>query len=411
MARTPGRHALAFIMVTLVIDTLGFGIIIPVLPGLIAELTGGTIAAAAGYGGALMFVFALMQFCCAPILGGLSDRFGRRPVLLLALATLTLDYLIMGFADSVVLLFVGRILSGASAATFSTANAYIADITPEAERAGRFGLVGAAFGIGFIFGPALGGLLGEFDLRLPFFVAAGLAFTNLLYGLLVLPETLPPGRRRPFEWRRANPVAAIRLLRNTAMGGSIAVALVLHFVAHDVNPATWTYYALHKFDWSQGQVGAALAVVGLSSAIVSGTLVGPIVARLGEVRAAYLGLLSAALAFFGYAFASEGWMMFPWVFVGAFIGLVMPSLRGLLSRSTPAEAQGELQGAIGSLVGLTSIVGPLLMTQTFRYFSTDASPYYFPGAAFFLAACLALAAAAAVATAVRRLPAAGAASA
>jgi len=390
MARRPGRHSLLFILITIFIDTLGFGIIIPVLPRLIAELGNVSISEAAGYGGALMFIFAFMHFLFAPVLGNLSDRFGRRPILLLSLATLSVDYLIMGFATTLGWLFLGRLLSGASAATFATANAYIADITPESERAAKFGLVGAAWGVGFVAGPAIGGLLGEFGPRVPFFVAAGLALLNVIYGLLVLPETLPPGQRRPFRFKRANPVGAFLAFRGYPLVLALFGALVLYFMAHDVNPSTWTYYVLHKFQWSEGQVGLALAAVGLSSAVVSGTLVGPFVKHLGEARAIYLGLIMAALSFFGYAFATAGWMLFPCIAVGAFMGLVMPSLRGILSRAVPDNQQGELQGAISSLMGLTAIFSPLVMTQLFRYFAGEAAPVYFPGASFFLSGCLAL---------------------
>jgi MFS transporter, DHA1 family, tetracycline resistance protein len=401
-ARPPGKHALLFILITIFIDTLGFGIIIPVLPKLIAELGHTTISEAAGYGGALMFVFALMHFLFAPVLGNLADRFGRRPVLLISLATLSVDYLIMGFATGLGWLFLGRLLAGASAATFATANAYIADITPESERAARFGLVGAAWGLGFVAGPAIGGLLGEFGPRVPFFVAALLALVNVVYGLLVLPETLPADRRRPFRFARANPIGALNALRPYPVVITLFGALVLYFMAHDVNPSTWTYYVIHKFQWTEGQVGLALAAVGIASAVVSGTLVGPLVRRLGERRAAGVGFVLAAVSFFGYAFATEGWMLFPCIAIGGFMGLVMPSLRGIMSAAVPADQQGELQGAISSLMGLTAIVSPLVMTQAFRIFSSEAAPVYFPGASFFLAGCLALAALGIVQAALRR---------
>lgn len=400
-AREPGRHALLFILITIFIDTLGFGIIIPVLPKLIAELGDVSVSQAAGYGGALMFVYALMHFLFAPVLGNLSDRFGRRPVLLLSLATLSVDYLIMGFATGIGWLFLGRLLSGASAATFATANAYIADITPESERAARFGLIGAAWGIGFVAGPAIGGLLGELGPRVPFFVAAGLALVNVIYGLVVLPETLPAERRRPFRLTRANPLGAYRALRPYPLVMTLSGALVLYFIAHDVNPSTWTYYVIHKFAWSEAQVGLGLAAVGLASAVVSGTLVGPIVRRLGETRAAAAGLVLTAISFFGYAFASAGWMLFPWIALGAFMGLVMPALRGMLSRAVPEDQQGELQGALSSLMGLTAIVAPLMMTQVFRIFSAEDAPIHFPGASFVLAGLLTLGALVIVLRAVR----------
>jgi len=388
--RKPGRHALLFILITIFIDTLGFGIIIPVLPKLIAELGHTTLSEAAGYGGALMFVFALMHFLFAPVLGNLADRFGRRPVLLVSLATLAVDYLIMGLATGIGWLFLGRLLSGASAATFATANAYIADITPEADRAAKFGLVGAVWGIGFVAGPVIGGLLGELDPRAPFFAAAGLAMLNVVYGLLVLPETLPAEQRRPFRFARANPIGALNALRPYPVVTALFGALVLYFMAHDVNPSTWTYYVMHKFHWSESQVGLGLAAVGITSAIVSGTLVGPIVKRLGELRAASMGFVLAAASFFGYAFATEGWMLFPCIAIGGFMGLVMPSLRGILSRAVPPDQQGELQGAISSVMGLTTIFAPLIMTQAFRIFSAEDAPVQFPGASFFLAGCLAL---------------------
>ncbi len=388
--REPGRHALLFILITIFVDTVAFGIIIPVLPKLIADLGHTSISEAASYGGLLMFVFALMQFLFAPVIGNLSDRFGRRPVLLVSLAALGIDYVIMGLAPSLLWLFLGRMIAGVAAATFATANAYIADITPEEERAARFGLIGAAWGVGFVLGPAIGGLLGEIDMRLPFFAAAGLALANVVYGFVVLPETLPRDRRRPFVLKRANPLGAIAALARYPVIPGLLVAIVLYFIGHDVNPSTWTYYVLHKFQWSEGQIGLALAAVGLSSAVVSGTLVGPIVARLGEARTAYLGFCMAALSCFGYGFASEGWMIFPSIALGAFMGLVMPSLRSIMSQRVPEDGQGELQGAIASLMGLTAIFAPLIMTQVFRYFSTQEAVIYFPGASFLLAGTLML---------------------
>lgn len=397
-----GPHALSFLLIAIFVDTLGFGIVIPVLPGLLTELSGGSLADAAAWGGALAFVFALMHLIFGPVLGNLSDRYGRRPVLLGSMAMLAVDYLIMASAGSLVWLFVGRLLTGVSAATFATANAYIADITPERERAARFGLIGAAWGMGFVAGPALGGLIGELGPRVPFLVAAALAGANVLYGLLVLPETLAPERRRPFQLSRANPVGAFRALRGYPLVPPLFIAVILYFIAHDVNPSTWTYYVLHRFQWSTAEVGLALAAVGLSSAVVSGTLVGPVVRRFGELQAATAGLVLSAVSFFGYAFASADWMIFACIAVGAFMGLVMPALRGLLSRTLPAEQQGELQGALSSLMGLTAIIAPVLMTQTFSIFSAPDARLAFPGASFFLAGCCALTALLAVRYAGRR---------
>jgi DHA1 family tetracycline resistance protein-like MFS transporter len=383
-------HAVTFLMVTLFLDTLGFGLIIPVLPGLITELTGGPVSAAAGWGGALMFVYATMQFFFSPLIGNLSDRFGRRPVLLVSLATLAVDYLIMGLAPTLLWLFLGRMLSGASAATFATANAYIADVTEESRRARQYGKIGAAWGLGFVVGPALGGLLGEFGPRVPFFAAAGLAACNVCYGFFVLPETLPHGRRRAFDARRANPIGALAAVRREPMVAALFVGLAVYFLAHDVNPTTWTYFVIHRFEWSPSEVGLALAVVGVSTALVSGTLVGPIVARIGEARAMYLGLGACAFSYYGHSLVPKGWMLFPCIAVGAFVGLVMPSLRGILSRRFPPDARGEMEGAIASTISLVAIVSPLILTQTFRYFSATDAPLYFPGASFFLAGTLAL---------------------
>lgn len=403
--RAPGKHAMLFILITIFIDTVSFGVIIPVLPTLIAELGDTTVADAALVGGRLMFVFALMQFVFAPILGSLSDRFGRRPVLLLSLTVLGIDYIIMGFASSLLWLFVGRMLAGAAAATFSTANAYIADITSEEERASKFGLIGAAWGIGFVLGPALGGLLGEVDMRLPFFVAAGLALANVAYGFFVLPETLAPANRRAFTLARANPIGAVRAMSAYPVVGGLLIAYLVYMVAHDANPSTWTYYVLHKFEWSTSQIGIALAVVGLSGAIVSGTCVGPTVKALGEARTAYLGLVLTAISFFGYAFATEGWMLYPAIAIGAGMGLVMPALRSIMSAAVPSDQQGELQGATASIQGLTMIFSPLIMTQTFSYFSSPGAPIDFPGAAYFLAGVLCLVMIVIVITVLRRHPA------
>lgn len=281
-------------------------------------------------------------------------------------------------------------LSGASAATFATANAYIADVTEESERARQYGKIGAAWGLGFVIGPALGGLLGEFGPRVPFFAAAALAACNVLYGFFVLPETLPRARRRAFELRRANPIGALAAVRREPVVAALFVGLAVYFLAHDVNPTTWTYFVIHRFEWSPSEVGLALGVVGISTALVSGTLVGPIVARIGEARSMYVGLAACAFSYYGHSLVPKGWMLFPCIAIGAFVGLVMPSLRGILSRRFPPDARGEMEGAIASLISLVAIVSPLILTQTFRYFSAADAPLYFPGASFFLAGTLAL---------------------
>lgn len=306
----PSAHALAFILVTVFVDTVGLGIVIPVLPELITGLTGEGLGAAARYGGWLMFVFAAMQFVCAPLIGNLSDRFGRRPVLLASLLALGVDYLLMGLAPTLVWLFVGRFLAGGFSATHATANAYVADVTEPEKRAEAFGQIGAIWGVGFTLGPMIGGLLGAYGPRVPFFAAAVLVVANALYGGFVLPESLAPDKRRAFSIRRANPIGVLVSLG--AMPGFVALfaAVMLYAVAHDANPATWTYYTMEKFGWTATDVGWSLGGVGISVMIVQGGLVGVIVSRLGERRAATLGFAVMALGFLGFAFSTRSWMMY-----------------------------------------------------------------------------------------------------
>ncbi len=382
--------AIAFIFVTVLIDVIGLGIIIPVLPGLLLELTGAELYDAAQFGGALMFTYALMQFIFAPVLGNLSDSYGRRPVLLASLVALSIDYVIMGFAGTVFWLFVGRMLSGIAGATFATANAYIADISDAQERTRNFGLVGAAFGVGFVIGPAIGGLLADFGTRVPFFAAAALAFANAVFGYFVLPETLPKEKRRPFEMARANPMGAVLQMRRYPIIMGLLVVIVLYQLAHDANPATWSFYMIEKFGWSERDIGLSLAAVGLSMAIVQGALIGPIIDRIGERRTAYAGLLMGGIGFIGFATAAQGWMIYAWIIPFSFIGIAMPAIKGIMSRQVSDDAQGELQGAISSLMAAVWIFSPLLMTQLFSYFSGPAAPIYFPGASFLAAGVLML---------------------
>jgi DHA1 family tetracycline resistance protein-like MFS transporter len=379
------RHALAFIFITMLVDTIGLGIIIPVTPTLISQLTGQGMSEAARWGGWLFFVFALMQFFSAPAIGNLSDRFGRRPVLIASLAMLGVDYLITALAPTIVWLFIGRFLSGIAGAAYPTANAYIADVSPPEKRAANFGLVGAAFGIGFIIGPAIGGVLGQYGARLPFYVAAGIAFCNALYGFLVLEESLPPERRRKFELWRANPLGALLVLRRfPAMLGLFGVVVLMR-LAHDANPVIWTYYTMLKFGWSEVQVGYSLMVVGAMLALVSSVLTRVAIPRIGEVRSVYLGLAGGSLGFMGYAFATQGWMMYAWMTALVLIGLSGPSLNAIMSKQVGPAEQGELQGALASLGSLTSVAAPPMLSNLFGYFSSPAAPIYFPGAAFFAA--------------------------
>jgi len=383
------KRAFAIIFVTVLVDSIGFGIIIPVLPQLIMTLTGVTVDRAAGYGGWLSFVYALMQFFCAPVLGNLSDRFGRRPVLLFALLALGCDYVIMGFAPTIGWLFVGRLVAACAGASFTPAYAYIADITEPAKRAQSFGLIGAAFGGGFIAGPAIGGLLGSFGPRAPFFVAAVIALGNFAFGCLALPESLPLESRRPWDWRRANPLGAFRQILRYPVVAWLLGAMFLWQLGHQVLPSTWAFYTIDKFRWTSAQVGGSLAFVGAVMALAQGFLTRVLIPWFGgEQRAALLGMAAAIVAYLGYAFASSGWMMYAISLTTAVFALTYPAMNALASQRIPANAQGELQGAVAGLYSLSSIFGPPLMTQVFGYFSSPAAPVHVPGAAFITAAFL-----------------------
>jgi DHA1 family tetracycline resistance protein-like MFS transporter len=400
-----GSGAFAFIFITVLIDSIGFGIILPVLPRLIMELTGATIDRAAVYGGWLAFVYALMQFFCAPVLGNLSDAFGRRPVLLFALLALGCDYFIMGLAPTIGWLFVGRLVAGLAGASFTPAYAYVADITEPAKRAQSFGLMGAAFGVGFILGPAIGGLLGDLSPRAPFFAAGAIALTNTAFGYFALPESLPLALRRPFHWARANPLGTLAQVRKYPVIVWLLAALFLWQLGHQVLPSIWAFYTISKFHWSSAQVGYSLAWVGMLMAIAQGLLTRVLIPWMGGERRAALGGMAAALfAYLGYAFATEGWVMYA-VSLSTFIfALTYPSMNAIASRQTPANAQGELQGAVACLYSLSSILGPPLMTQIFGHFSAGTARVHFPGAPFVTAAALTLGSAALFVHALRLAP-------
>lgn len=382
------QAALGFILVTLLIDVTGFGIIIPIIPSLIQEMTGGTVSEASQYGGWLMFAFSLMQFFFAPVLGNLSDRYGRRPVLLLALFGFTIDYLILAFANNIAWLFVGRTLAGIMGASFTTATAYIADVSTPEKRAQNFGMVGAAFGIGFIIGPVMGGMLGQFGTRVPFFAAAGLTFLNFLYGYFVLPESLKKENRRKFEMKRANPVGSLMQLKKYPVIGGLIGSLLCIYVAAHATQSTWTYYTMEKFKWNEAWVGYSLGVVGLLVAIVQGGLIRFINPKLGQKKSVYYGLALYAIGFVLFAFATHGWMMFAFLVPYCLGGIAGPAIQGLISNQVPANEQGELQGGLTSLMSVTSIFGPPVMTSLFAYFTSGAAPVYFPGAPFLLGAIL-----------------------
>ncbi len=380
------KLALSFIFVVVLLDSIGFGIIMPVLPQLIMDVTGEPLSAAARYGGWLMFVYAAMQFFSAPVLGNLSDRFGRRPVLLLSLVAMGADYLLMGWAPTVTWLFVGRIIAGVSAGTYGIANAFIADTFEPDDRAKNFALMGAAFGVGFIVGPVVGGFLGEYGPRIPFYAAAVLAFVNVIYGFFVLPESLKPENRRPFEIRRANPLGTLNQLWKYPVVIGLVFAYFFYMLGHHSLPAVWSYFVMEKFAWSTRDIGFSLGAVGVCMIFVQVYLIRVFLDKYGLERTAFIGLIVTTLSFIGYAFIPYGWMMYVVIAIGAGQGFIGPSVQGLMSARIPADSQGELQGALGSMSSLVSILSPPFMTQTFAYFSGGGAPVYFPGAPFLAAA-------------------------
>jgi MFS transporter, DHA1 family, tetracycline resistance protein len=384
------KAALGFIFVTILIDVTGFGIIIPVVPGLISELSGGTISDAARYGGWLMFVYAFMQFLFSPILGGLSDQFGRRSVLLASLFGLAIDYTITAFAPTLIWLFAARFIAGIGGASFTTATAYIADISKPEDRAKNFGMIGAAFGLGFILGPVIGGLLGELGTRIPFFAAAGLTLLNFLYGYFIIPESLSKENRRPFSWKRANPVGTLMQLRNYPLIVGLLSVLFLLYVAAQATQSTWAFFTIERYKWSEAEVGYSLGFVGLMIALVQGFAIGKVVANFGQVKAVFLGLVFNAAGLLMIALATEGWMIYAIMVPYALGGLAGPTLQGIMSSQVKSSEQGELQGGITSMASITTIIGPPLMTSIFAYFTSQDNAIYHPGAPFFLGSFLAL---------------------
>ena len=388
MSRTP---ALSFIFITLLLDVVGFGLIIPVIPGLLKEMTGGDLSTAARWGGVLMFTYAAMQFIFSPIIGGLSDRYGRRPVILASLFAFGVDFLITGLAPTIWWFFVGRVLAGITGASFSSATAYIADVSTPEKKAQNFGLIGAAFGLGFIIGPLIGGVVSaHFGLRAPFFVAAGLALTNWLYGFFILPESLAPENRRPFDWRRANPVGSLVNLRRYPVVLSLAGALMAIYIAGHANQSTWTYITMKKFDWDTELVGYSLAFTGLMVGIVQGGLTRIALPRFGSKPSLYCGLAMYTISYVLFAFATKGWKMIAFMVPFSLGGFAGPALQGIISNQVPANEQGELQGSLTSLVAVTSIIGPLLMTNLFSWFTSEKAPVQFAGAPFLMGAVLCL---------------------
>lgn len=392
MVKEPRKAALAFIFITVLIDVIGLGIIIPIIPALIVELTGEGLSKAAIYGGWLMFVYASTQFLCAPIIGSLSDRFGRRPVLLLSLFGFGIDYILIGFAPTISWLFIARFISGITGASITTASAYIADISSPEKRSQNFGLIGAAFGLGFIIGPVIGGLLGQYGTRIPFFAAAGLTLVNVLYGYFILPESLPKENRRKFEIKRANPLGSLKQIRSFPGISGLVIVFGLVYLASHATQSTWTYYTMEKFAWDEKMVGISLGVVGLCVAIVQGGLTRVVIPKIGEVKSVYFGLTISCIGFIGFAFSPTGAIMLAMIIPYCLGGFAGPSLQGIVSNKVPQNQQGELQGALTSLVSFTSIFGPPMMTGLFGYFTSGIAPFQFPGAPFLMGAVLVLAA-------------------
>jgi len=388
MKKTAKKAAVGFIFITLLIDITGWGIILPVVPKLVGELIHSDITEAAKYGGWLGFAYAFTQFICAPMVGNLSDRYGRRPILLISLLGFGLDYLFLALAPSIGWLFVGRILAGLTGASISTASSYIADVSTDETRTKNFGLIGAAFGLGFIIGPILGGLLGHYGARIPFYVASVLCLLNFIYGYFILPESLDETKRRPFEWRRANPIGSLKLLAKHPKISSLVIALILVYIGLQAVQSNWHFFTMYKFDWSERIVGISLGVLGLLLGLVQGVLIRWTTPKLGEQKSIYYGLMFYALGLFLFSFAAEGWMMMLFLIPYSLGGICGPSLQSMISKRIPANQQGEPQGALTSLVSATSVVGPPMMTNLFYYFTHDKAPFKFSGAPFLLASML-----------------------
>ncbi|MAS92482.1 MAG: tetracycline resistance MFS efflux pump [Verrucomicrobiales bacterium] len=391
---SPRKPALIFIFITLFLDVLGVGLIIPVLPSLVKEIHPGGIGSAAPIYGWLAGLYSLMQFLFAPIIGSLSDQYGRRPVILLSLLGSGLDYFLLAWAPSLVWLFVGRIISGITGANFSAASAYIADVSTREKRSANFGIIGAAFGLGFVCGPALGGWIGgEFGLRAPFIAAGVITLLNWLYGLFILPESLKPENKRPFKWRRSNPGhSLIHLLKKNSVL-MLASSFFISTLAHQVYPAIWVLYTAYRYEWGPRQTGLSLALVGLMAAIVQGGLARRIIPKLGEKTSAVVGFTVMAIALSGYAIASEGWMIYPIIVFGSFSGIAVPAIQGMISKSFGDDEQGRIQGSLTSLQSIAGFLGPIMATAVFGYFIGNSVPVQIPGAPFFLSSLLTLLAA------------------
>lgn len=368
----------------MLIDITGWGIIIPVVPDLIKELIHADIGEAAKYGGWLGFAYAFTQFIFSPVVGNLSDKYGRRPIILISLFGFTIDYIFLALSPNIYWLFIGRIIAGVTGASITTASAYIADISTNEDRAKNFGLIGAAFGVGFIIGPVIGGLLGHYGSRVPFYAAAVLCLINFLYGYFILPESLDQDHRRPFDWKRANPIGSLKFLGKHPEISTMVISLILIYIAGHAVQSNWNYFTMYLFNWDVKMVGISLGIIGLLVGLVQGLLIRWINPKIGNERSIYYGLLLYAIGMLLFAFATESWMMFVFLVPYCLGGICGPALQSVITQNIPSNQQGELQGALTSLISATSIVGPPLMTNLFYYFTHKSAPFQFPGAPFFL---------------------------
>lgn len=386
------KSAIGFIFITLLIDVMGWGLIIPVMAPLIAKLKGIPVNQASTYGALLLSVFAITQFVFAPVIGNLSDKYGRRPILLSSLFGFGIDYIILALAPSYGWLFLGRVIAGITGASFTTAAAYIADISTDETRAKNFGMIGAAFGLGFVLGPALGGLLANWGIRAPFYAAAVLCLLNFLYGYFILPESLGKENRRPFDWKRANPFGSLKFLTTHPEIGGLAISFFLIYLGGQSVQGNWNFFTMYRFHWNEKMVGISLAVVGVLVGAVQGGLTRVITPKIGNEKSIYLGLSLYTLGLILFAFATQSWMMFAFLIPYCLGGICGPSLQSVISAHVPPNQQGELQGALTSLMSLTTIIGPIMMNSTFAYFTSSKAPFHLPGIHFLIGAGCMLAA-------------------
>lgn len=390
MAKKNKSAAVGFIFITMLIDVIGLGIIIPVIPKLLLELSGVGISEAALIGGWLAFAYAFTQFLFAPIIGNLSDQFGRRPIILISLLFFSIDYLFLAFAPTITLLFVGRIIAGLTGASISTASAYIADVSTKENKAKNFGMIGAAFGIGFIVGPVIGGFLGQYGSRIPFIASAILCFVNFIYGYFILPESLPEEKRRKFDWKIANPVGAILRLKKYPQIILLVLAVFLMYIGHNAIHGNWNYFVMYRFNWDEKMIGFSMGTIGFLVALVQGGLIRWVNPKLGNQKSIILGLCLTSLGLFLFSIADKEWMMFAFLLPYCLGGIAGPALQAIITEEVPDTEQGQIQGTLSSINSATAIVGPLLMSNTFFYFTHKEAPFLFPGAPFLLGCILIL---------------------